>query len=253
MADFVIVPGACTPPALFQDFCDLARDKGVAATTVELATVGRNLDQLAPGIIDDVCAIRQVAEPLLDQGKEVILVTSSLGGVAGTQSLEHLGCAPRALNGRPGGIKKVVYVSSMILEPGTAAVDFFGPEPPPIMNIEDTEEYIQWTDDIDDGTLTFSDLPQEEARKHRAKMTTFHSRHSFENRLTYPGYKHVEVHYVVCEEDRILPKEAQLALVKTLKKHSIGKVTIHSIAAGHLPLVTSPEKTLQILRGIAGG
>ncbi|KAH7129213.1 Alpha/beta hydrolase fold-1 [Dactylonectria macrodidyma] len=253
MTTFVIVPGACTPPALFQDFCDFARDNGVAATTVELATVGRNLDQPAPGLTDDVRAIRQVVEPLLDQGKEVILVTSSLGGVAGTQSLEHLGYEPRALNGRPGGVETIVYVSSMILEPNTAPVDFFGPEPPPIMNIEDTDEYIQWTDDIDDGTLTFSDLPPEEARKQRAKMTTFHSRHSFENKLTYPGYKHVKVHYVVCEEDRILPKEAQLALIEILKKHSGSEVTIHSIAAGHLPLVTSPEKTLQILRRVAGG
>lgn len=106
------------------------------AVTVNLATVGRKLDQPAPGIGADVRAICQVAEPLLDEGKEVILVTSSLGGVAGTQCLEFLSTTARASHGRKGGIEKIVYVSSLILEPNTSALDFFGPEPPPIMNFQ---------------------------------------------------------------------------------------------------------------------
>jgi alpha-beta hydrolase superfamily lysophospholipase len=133
MATFVIVPGACTPPAMFQDFCDFARGHGVAAVTVKLPTVGRNLDQPAPGLSADVQAIRQVAEPLLDQGKEVILVTSSLGGVAGTQCLEFLSTTERASQGKQGGIEKIVYISSLILEPNTSALDFFGPDPLPLI------------------------------------------------------------------------------------------------------------------------
>ncbi|KAH6987037.1 Alpha/beta hydrolase fold-1 [Ilyonectria destructans] len=253
MATFVIIPGACTPPVMFQDFCNFAKGQGVAVVAVQLATVCRTRDQPAPGISDDVQAIRQVVEPLLDYGKEVILVTSSLGGVPGTQCLEFLSITARSSHGRKGGVEKIIYVTSMILEPNTSALDFFGPDPPPIFKSNGGDQYIEWTDEIEDGTQTFSDLPEEEARKHRAKMARFNSRLSFENKLTYPGYKYVQVHYVICEEDRIVPKEAQLALIEILKRHAVGNVTIHRISSGHLPFVSRPEDTLQILRAVSGG
>jgi hypothetical protein len=135
MATFVIVPGGCTPSTLFQNFCYLARDHGVAVVAVALPTVGKQLDQPAPGIVDDVRAICQVAEPLLDEGKEVIIVTSSLGGVAGTQCLELLTATARASRGKRGGVEKIIYVTSMILETDTSPMDFFGAAPPPFMNI----------------------------------------------------------------------------------------------------------------------
>ncbi|KAF5011624.1 hypothetical protein FDECE_2287 [Fusarium decemcellulare] len=252
MAAFVIVPGACTPPSIFQDFCDLAKDHGVVVVAAELATVGRKLGRSAPHIDEDVQAIRQAAEPLLDEGKQVILVTSSLGGVVGTQSLEALSVAARSSRGQKGGIQKIVYVTSLVIQPDTSPMDFFGPNPPPYTNIPDTEEYIEWTDEVEDGTLTFSDLPPDEARKAKAKMNRFHSKHSFHDRLTYPGYKHAAVHYVICEEDKILPKEAQLVLIESLKGHSPdGQVTTHSISAGHLPFVTRPAELFHILQTIA--
>ncbi|KAJ3544253.1 hypothetical protein NM208_g3161 [Fusarium decemcellulare] len=196
--------------------------------------------------------IRQAAEPLLDEGKQVILVTSSLGGVVGTQSLEALSVTARSSRGQKGGIQKIVYVTSLVIQPDTSPMDFFGPNPPPYTNIPDTEEYIEWTDEVEDGTLTFSDLPPDEARKVKAKMNRFHSKHSFHDRLTYPGYKYATVHYVICEEDKILPKEAQLALIETLKSHSPdGQVTTHSISAGHLPFVTRPADLFQIFQAIA--
>ncbi|OAA59697.1 hypothetical protein SPI_05895 [Niveomyces insectorum RCEF 264] len=251
MATFVIVPGGCTPSTLFQDFCALAHAQEVAVVAVQLPAVGRRLGQPAPRLGDDVRAIRQVAEPLLDQGHEVIVVTSSLGGVAGTQCLEYLSSAARASRGLQGGVNKIVYVTSMILEVNTSPMDYFGEHPPPFMNITDDIEYIEWTDEIDDGTTTFSDLPAEEAKQHRAKMEKFHSRYSFEDRLTYPGYEDVEVHYVLCEDDHVLTKEAQLGSIETLRRHAGREVRVHPIPAGHLPFVSRPVETLQILRAIA--
>lgn len=120
---------------MFQDLCDFASDQGVAILTVKLATVGPHLHEPAPGIFADVESIRQVVEPLLDEGIEVILVASSLGGVAGTQSLEFLSLTARASCGKQNGIERIIYVSSLILEPNVSAVDFFGPETLPILKL----------------------------------------------------------------------------------------------------------------------
>lgn len=106
-------------------------------------------------------------------------------------------------------------------------------------------------DEVDDGSLTFSDLPVDQARKHKAKMTRFHSRQNFQDKLTYPGYKFAKVFYVLCEEDRIIPIEAQMAFVEVLRKYNPGSVTVLSILAGHLPFVTRIKDIFQILLDIA--
>ncbi|KAH8890546.1 alpha/beta-hydrolase [Thozetella sp. PMI_491] len=251
MATFVIVPGGCTPSTLFNDFRDFAKSQGVEVVAVKLPSVGRRLGQPGPTNGDDVKAICEVAEPLLDEGKDVIIVTSSLGGVVGTQCLEFLSYPARSSLGKKGSVDKIIYVTSMVLDINTSPMDFFGEKPPRYMiNIK---EYIHWTDEIDDGTKTFSDLPQEEARNHRKKMDEYHSRHSFENKLTYPGYKHVQVHYVLCELDRVLPKARQLQIIASLETYIGGKVAVHPISAGHLPFVSRPMDTLQLLQEIAQG
>jgi len=133
MATFVIVPGGCTPAALFSDFCDLAKSQGVAVVAVTLPSVGRQLGQPGPSNDDDVRAICEVAEPILDDGKEAIIVTSSLGGVIGTQCLEFLSSPARSSRGKKGCVKKIIYVTSMVLDVDTSPMDFFGEKPPRYM------------------------------------------------------------------------------------------------------------------------
>lgn len=133
MATFVIVPGGCTPPALFNDFCDFAKSQGLTVIAVKLPAVGRQLGQPGPTNDDDVQAICEVVEPLLDAGKEAIIVTSSLGGVVGTQCLEFLSSPARASRGKTGSVDKIVYVTSMVLAVNTSPMDFFGEKPPRYM------------------------------------------------------------------------------------------------------------------------
>lgn len=133
MATFIIVPGGCTPPALFNNFCNFAKSQGVAVVAVKLPAVGRLLGQPAPTNDDDVRAICDVAEPLLDEGKKVIIVTSSLGGVIGTQCLEFLSSPARSAHGKKGSVDKIVYVTSMVIDVNTSPMDFFGEKPPRYM------------------------------------------------------------------------------------------------------------------------
>jgi len=133
MATFVIVPGGCTPPTLFNDFCDLAKSQGVVVVAVKLPAVGRQLGQPGPKNDDDVQAICEVVEPLLDDDKEVIIVTSSLGGVVGTQCLEFLSLPVRSSRGKKGSVNKIIYVTSMVLDVNTSPMDFFGEKPPRYM------------------------------------------------------------------------------------------------------------------------
>ena len=133
MVTFVIVPGGCTPAALFDNFCKIGKSQGINAIAVQLPSVGQTKGQLGPTNDDDVRAICDIAEPLLDNGEDVVLVTSSLGGVIGTQSLEFLSAPARSTRGKTGSVAKIIYVTSMVLEVNTSPMDFFGERPPRYM------------------------------------------------------------------------------------------------------------------------
>lgn len=120
MTTVVIVPGSFSIPSLYDSFVQDLEKNGVRAVVVKLASVGR---KETPGTLsDDVDSISEVVTPLLDAGQEVVLLTHSYGGVPGSQSLEKLSDKARQANGGK-GIKKIIYMASVILPVGTSNMD----------------------------------------------------------------------------------------------------------------------------------
>lgn len=77
-----------------------------------------------------------------------------------------------------------------------------------------------------------------------------HSTLSFKEKLSYPGYNDVEVHYIFCEEDLIIPPQFQQAMIDVIKASSGNEVQVHSIKSGHCPTHSQPDNLAKILKGI---
>jgi len=102
----------------------------------------------------------------------------------------------------------------------------------------------------ENAPLTFSDLPENEALKWANRMSV-HSTPSFKEKLTYPGYNDVEVHYIFCEEDKIIPPPFQQAMVELIKTSSGNEVKVHSLQSGHCPTHSQPDNVANILKEVA--
>jgi hypothetical protein len=63
---------------------------------------------------DDAAHIASVVSPLVDAGKEIVLVAHSYGGVPVTESIKGLSLKERASNGQKGGIKSIVYFAALV-------------------------------------------------------------------------------------------------------------------------------------------
>lgn len=106
------------------------------------------------------------------------------------------------------------------------------------------------TDPVVNSKLTFSGLPEEEALKLANNMSV-HSVASYESPLTYPGHRDVDVSYIVCDEDLIIPLQAQEQMIEFLK-HDTGKpVDVHHIKAGHAPHASEAVLLADLFRKIA--
>jgi pimeloyl-ACP methyl ester carboxylesterase len=69
---------------------------------------------------DDAAHFHNIAEKLADQGKDIVLVMHSYGGVVGTECSQGLSRTERKEAGKLGGIIRLVYLTSVVPEVGVS-------------------------------------------------------------------------------------------------------------------------------------
>jgi len=126
---FLFVHGAYHRPAHYQDFIDRVTHAGYDVIAPELPS-GR-LPTPAHPPEADVDLFATTARELADQGRELIAVAHSYGGVVATEAFYGLGVQARKTQGLPGGIRLLVFVAAFTLAPGmtlekTAAAETVG-------------------------------------------------------------------------------------------------------------------------------
>jgi pimeloyl-ACP methyl ester carboxylesterase len=120
----VIVPGSFATPAMYDGFIAHLKKSGVEdVRIVHTPSVGPFDDRKPGNVSDDVAAITKVVDEALSEGKEVTLIAHSYGGIPTSQSLKQLGAVNRS-DGK--GVKKVIYLASVILQEGVSNFELFG-------------------------------------------------------------------------------------------------------------------------------
>lgn len=94
--------------------------RGVPLPTVRLHTE-TGLVRDPPTMYEDAEFIASEAEALANAGRDVIIVSQSYGGVPATESVRAVSKAARRKLGKPGGVVRLAYASSLVPELGIAA------------------------------------------------------------------------------------------------------------------------------------
>ena len=83
--------------------------------------------------LEDTAIIRKALESLIvAEGKTVILVMHSYGGVAGTNAVHGLESATRQKEGEKGGISHCLFIAAFLVPKGKSLIGMFH-EPPPYL------------------------------------------------------------------------------------------------------------------------
>ncbi|KAK9781136.1 hypothetical protein SCAR479_04957 [Seiridium cardinale] len=250
MATVVIVPGSFSPTHSYDIQTESLSRHGIPSVVVSTPSVSRWGKDVPPATMsDDADEIVRVVEPLLAEGKKVVLLAHSYGGVPLTQSLERLSRKARSAQGKSGGIESVIYLTAIVLPVGASNVDGLGGKLPEFVTPKG--DYMT-LDPVVNGALTFSDLPTEQGLEWANKMAG-HSTATFQEKLTYAGYNDVNAHYIVCEQDKIIPQEAQYGMIELIKTSSGRDVTVHKLDSGHAPIISQPENVSIIAKKVIEG
>jgi alpha-beta hydrolase superfamily lysophospholipase len=116
----IFVPGSFSPAAIYAPLAEAVKTQGLDITVVELATVGKKPGP-NPTMYDDTAVIAAEVKKHVDQGKDVILIAHSYGGIPATEATKGLSKAEREGEGKKGGVIRLAYLTALVPAVGMAA------------------------------------------------------------------------------------------------------------------------------------
>ncbi len=188
--DIVIVPGLWEGPVCVEPCAQLLRSAGFATHIAPLKSTGQpySTDPKSPGLHDDVAAARAVIEPVVESGKDVVLLLHSASGYIGSHAIQGLTKAARRTEGKKGGVVFIAFVTAGVLDVGAS------PRPLPFFDVQGPELWCK-----SPRTLLFNDVADDaQAQEYMALLRPQPSDGWFDT-INYAGWKEVPSGYLICE------------------------------------------------------
>lgn len=130
----LLIPGAFGQPVFYSSITDAVTAKGYEIKGIPLTTVNLEAGDPGPGIpgtmYTDAALIASEIENLADEGKDVIIITHSYGGVPGTESVKGLAKEDRKKQGKKGGVVRLAYMTSIVVPIGGSTYGMLSTVPP---------------------------------------------------------------------------------------------------------------------------
>lgn len=210
-------------------------------------------------LAEDTQLVRRLVEMLCDQGRTVIMVMHSYGGIVGCGALEGLDIQSRlqsspgpGLNGSggSGGVVHLVGLAAHLHPEGFGVLD--------LVREMGNEDLIPAAFDIapdgsclsgDARALLFGGVPDAEAD---ALLRTL-SRANFdcmEAKVAFAAWKHLPVTYVHTTTDMTLPAHYQQRILQKMERAGV-KAEVVELETGHSPYVTKTDKVVQVIEEVA--
>ncbi|MCJ1384566.1 hypothetical protein MMC17_007683 [Xylographa soralifera] len=252
----LLVPDSFTLPELYDPIVNAVAAKGYEIQALHLPSVGLKTgprEGPPPSMYEDAALIAKEVEKLADEGKDVLLIAHSYGGIPATESTKGLGAEERQKDGKKGGIVALAYITALVPALGVSAMGVLAGVPPEsqLLLPIDGKGWMYHDNHISrSAAISFSDLPKQEAEACVKKFVR-HSAVSFANEVTYAGYKDIPVSWLLCEDDLGIPPETQKEAIELIEKESGEQVDVTSIKSGHCPNVSNPQEVIHWILDVA--
>lgn len=243
---FVLVPGAWHRAETWDKVTSIIEAKGYTCISVTLpSTTG----DPAAGLGDDVETVQKAIRSQTTQGRDVVLVVHSYGGLIGSSSIKGFARTHHdssvSSSTSSGHVIGMAMMATGFAITGKTFLEGTGGKPPPFW-IADTEAGFA-TLVADTRDLFYHDVPEEEGNLWVSKLT----RHSLKSlaeggEFVYAGWRDVPCWFLVTQEDHALPAEAQKFFIKTAQDDG-GDVTMREVAASHSPMLSKPKEAAEFV------
>ncbi|KAJ5087127.1 hypothetical protein N7456_010743 [Penicillium angulare] len=187
---------------------------------------------------DDVTSLRDVLVKLADEGRELVVVAHSYGGVVASCAVDGLSKQARERESKLGGVIKVIYLAAFALDKGQSLLGMLGGNFLPWMKVEG--DYV-----LADGAgnVGWQDLSFERQEKWNS-LTQHACRAPFSGETTYEPWNDIPCAYIVCEQDNALPPPFQELFASKMG----GPEVTYRLPSSHSPFLSMPSRLANTLQ-----
>ncbi|KAI1849199.1 hypothetical protein JX266_005160 [Neoarthrinium moseri] len=199
----LLIHGGWHYPKCYGPLVDELEGLGYSVLCPELPTLGADTHGKTPA--DDVALIHEIVLPLFDQGKEIVIIGHSYGGIPACASTQGLGVQERALEGKKGGFKSIVFLAAFAIpKRGMDLLQTFGGSWGVWQNATTPYTRNQLITVNDNAKHAFyNDMPDDESQKWFDTLVP-HSQDAFETGVDYVAADlTIPKGYVICELDQV--------------------------------------------------
>ncbi|KAL2829748.1 Alpha/beta hydrolase fold-1 [Aspergillus cavernicola] len=232
--------GAWITPPTFDALRAKLTERGIPSEAPAHPSIGAEPPNKT--LTDDIASLRAVLSRLVEvEGKDVVVVGHSYGGVVASGAVEGLAKADRKAAGQEGGIVRIAYLAAFALDKGQSLLGMLGGQYLPWMEVEG--DYVRCNAGPD---AAFHDLAPEEQQRWTSELVHT-SREVFSGAATYEPWHQIPSAYIFCEEDRALPVQIQEMLAAKL-----GTELTFRLKSSHSPFLSMPDRLADVLEELVG-
>ncbi|KAK8880234.1 Alpha/beta hydrolase fold-1 [Apiospora arundinis] len=240
--------GAWHLPQMYDSLKKELNALGYTFLCPELKTVGA--DKHGVTWQADKELLLSLVEPLFEQGKEIVIIGHSYGGIPACAATEGNGVQERAAAGKKGGFRCIVYLAGFAIpQRGLTLLEVFGGQWAPWHDaaIPNTKNQLIRVNEKAKEAL-FNGFPEAEQAAYLAKLVP-HSQDALETPVDFVVADiTIPKTYIVCELDQALPASLQEKLVETVPGFQAER-----IGAGHSPFLSNPKECAELIAKISEG
>ena len=120
----LLVPGAWFNPLTYSTFLSLLQNSSYPVTSCTYPSLNPSDPATANAAADTEHVLKKSLLPLIEEeGKDVVIIAHSYGGVPGSAAARGLSKAERSREGRKGGVVGLIHISSFVLPGGASVAD----------------------------------------------------------------------------------------------------------------------------------
>ncbi|KAM6482564.1 hypothetical protein HDV62DRAFT_390592 [Trichoderma sp. SZMC 28011] len=240
-----VIPGAYHPGSTFSLFIQSLEAAGFSAET----TTNRSAGNAGITVQDDVAHVQSLLIPQIDEGKDIVVVAHSYGGVVGSGVIAGLDKRGREARGLKGGIIGIICIAALMTKPEKSILESRG-----------GGEWSPWVDTsrLESEGVTYTrnqietfyhDVSPELAKAMIASLTS-QSGLSVQSKPAAIGWLDNVYDgrraYIRCLQDGALPLAAQDGLLAQSGVEWI----IRSLEASHSPYLSMPDELTSVVAEI---
>ncbi|KAF2963214.1 hypothetical protein GQX73_g10362 [Xylaria multiplex] len=230
------LPGGYHTTWIYDSVRSILSDRGFATEASDLVSVGTT--DASVGMHSDAVHLRSQLTKLIDDGKDIVLVAHSYGGIVASNAVHRLSVEQRAAQGKQGGIALILYLAGLVVPSGRTLLSIAPPSPSWDVTRDD---FLMPKDPLHNFYADVEPLLASKAIDALKPM----SPQVLKDEITYePWNQGFNVGYIFTEDDNQLPIETQQIMFTRFPGGSFSA----NLASGHSPFLNIPGALADVIQ-----